>query len=62
MKHLRLAARVFIALAGMLSIAILTNSVSLLYSSATALRNEAEIAAVHLAELIAGTFADMGEI
>ena len=62
MKHLRLAARVFIALAGMLSIAILTNSASLLYSSATALRNEAEIAAVHLAELIAGTFADMGEI
>ena len=28
----------------------------------TALRNESEIAAVHLAELVSGTFADMGEI
>ena len=62
MIHRRLAARMFIALAGLLSIAILTTSVTLLYNSATALRNEAENAAVHLAELVSGTFADMGEI
>ena len=62
MKGLRLAVRVFIALAGLLSVAILTTSATLLYNSGTALRDEAEIAAVHLAELISGTFAEMGEI
>ena len=62
MKGLRLAARVFVALAGLLSVAILTTSATLLYNSATALRDEAEIAAVHLAELISDTFAEMGEI
>ena len=62
MKGLRLAIRVFIALAGLLSVAILTTSATLLYNSGTALRDEAEIAAVHLAELISGTFAEMGEI
>ena len=62
MKRLRLAARVFIALAGILTVTILTTSATLLYNSATALRDEAEAAAVHLAELLSGSFAEMGEI
>ncbi len=62
MKGFTLAARVFIALAGLLSVAILTTSATLLYNSATALRDEAEIAAVNLAELISEQYAEMGEI
>ena len=37
MKRLRLAARVFIALAGILTVTVLTTSATLLYNSATAL-------------------------
>ena len=62
MKRLRLAARVFIALAGILTVAVLTTSATLLYNTASALRDEAEAAAVHLAELLSGSFAEMGEI
>ena len=62
MKRLRLAARVFIALAGILTVTVLTTSATLLYNSATALRDQAEAAAVHLAELLSGSFAEMGEI
>ena len=62
MKRFRLAARVFIALAGILTVTVLTTSATLLYNSASALRDEAEAAAVHLAELLSGSFAAMGEI
>ena len=62
MKKFSLAARVFVALAGLLSVAILATSATLLYNSATALRDEAEIAAVNLAELISDQYAEMGEI
>ena len=62
MKRFSLAARVFVALAGLLSVAILATSATLLYNSATALRDEAEIAAVNLAELISDQYAEMGEI
>lgn len=62
MQRLRLAARVFIALAGILTVAVLTTSATLLYNTASALRDEAEAAAVHLAELLSGSFAEMGEI
>ena len=62
MKRLRLAARVFIALAGILTVTVLTTSATLLYNTASALRDEAESAAVHLAELLSGSFAAMGEI
>ena len=62
MKRFGLAARVFIALAGILTVTVLTTSATLLYNSASALRNEAEAAAVHLAELLSGSFAAMGEI
>ncbi|MCY4588173.1 MAG: SpoIIE family protein phosphatase [Bryobacterales bacterium] len=62
MKRLRLAARVFIALAGILTVTVLTTSATLLYNTASALRDEAEAAAVHLAELLSGSFAEMGEI
>jgi sigma-B regulation protein RsbU (phosphoserine phosphatase) len=53
---------VFIALAGILTVAVLTTSATLLYNTASALRDEAEAAAVHLAELLSGSFAEMGEI
>ncbi len=62
MERLSLAARVFIALAVLLTITVLAMSATLLYNSATALRDEAEAAAVHLAELLSGSFAEMGEI
>ena len=61
-KRLSLAARVFIALAVLLTVTIVVTSASLLYNSAVALRDEAEAAAVHLAELLSGSFAEMGEI
>ena len=62
MKRLRLAARVFIALAALLTVTVLVTSATLLYNSATALRDEAETAAVHLVELLSGSFAEIGEI
>ena len=62
MKRLRLAARVFIVLAALLALTVLTMSATLLYNSAVALRDEAEAAAVHLAELLSGSFAEVGEI
>ena len=62
MKRLRLAARVFIALAALLTVTVLATSATLLYNSATALRDEVETAAVHLVELLSGSFAEIGEI
>ncbi len=61
-KTLRLAARVFIALAGLLSVAILVTSATLLYNAATALRDEAELNTVVMAELLADGYADIGGI
>ncbi len=61
-KGLRLAARGFLALAALLTVTITATSATMLYNSAIALRDEAEAAAIHLAELLAASFADMGEI
>ena len=61
-KGLRLAVRGFLALAALLTVTITTTSATMLYNSAIALRDEAEAAAVHLAELLSASFADMGEI
>ena len=61
-KGLRLAVRGFLALAALLTVTITATSVTMLYNSAVALRDEAEAAAVHLAELLSASFADMGEI
>ena len=62
MKPLRLAARVFIALAALLTVTVIAISTTLLYNSATVLRDQAEAAAVDLAEILAGNFAEVGEI
>ena len=61
-KGLRLAVRGFLALAALLTVTITTTSATMLYNSAVALRDEAEAAAVHLAELLSASFADIGEI
>ena len=61
-KGLRLAVRGFLALAALLTVTITATSATMLYNSAVALRDEAEAAAVHLAELLSASFADMGEI
>ena len=61
-KGLRLAVRGFLALAALLTVTITTTSATMLYNSAIALREEAEASAVHLAELLSASFADMGEI
>ena len=61
-EGLSLAARGFIALAGLLTVTITATSATMLYNSAIALRDEAEAAAVHLSELLSASFADMGEI
>ena len=61
-KGLSLAVRGFLALAGLLTVTITATSATMLYNSAIALRDEAEAAAVHLAELLSASFADMGEI
>ena len=60
--RVRLAARVFLALALLLTVTITATSATLLYNAATALRDEAEAAAVHLAEILSASFAEMGEI
>ena len=57
-----LAVRVFIVLSTLLVIAITATSATLLFNSANTLRDEAEASAVRLAELLADTYADMGEI
>jgi sigma-B regulation protein RsbU (phosphoserine phosphatase) len=61
-KGLRLAVRGFLALAALLTVTITTTSATMLYNSAVALRDEAEASAVHLAELLSASFADLGDI
>ncbi len=61
-RGLRLAVRGFLALAALLTVTITTTSATMLYNSAVALRDEAEAAAVNLAELLSTSFADIGEI
>ena len=61
-KGLRLAVRGFLALAALLTVTITATSATMLYNSAIALRDEAEAAAVHLAELLSASFADIGDI
>ena len=58
----KLAVRVFLVLSALLVVAITATSATLLYNSANILRDEAEVNAVRLAELIADTYAEMGEI
>ena len=60
--RLRLAVRGFLAMAILLAITITATSTTQLYNSATALRAEAEQSAVNLSELLASSFAEMGEI
>ena len=57
-----LAVRVFVVLAALLVVAITATSATLLYNSANTLRDEAEANAVRLAELLADSYAEMGEI
>ena len=58
----QLAVRVFFVLSALLVIAITATSATLLYNSANTLRDEAEANAVRLAELLADSYAEMGEI
>ena len=60
--RVRLAVRVFLAFAVLLAVTITATSATLLYNSSIALRDEAEAAAVHLAEILSASFAEMGEI
>ena len=60
--RMRLAVRGFLALAVLLAVTITATSATLLYNAATVLRDEAEGAATHLAELLSASFAEMGEI
>ena len=62
MQGLRLAVRGFLALAALLTITITATSATMLYNAATALRDEAEAAAVDLAEIVSATFAAVGEV
>ena len=62
MKRLRLAPRVFIATSALLIVTVLATSVTLLYQTSIALRDEAREYAVQLADLLAANFADKGEI
>ena len=57
-----LAVRVFVVLSALLVVAITATSATLLYNSANTLRDEAEANAVRLAELLADSYAEMGEI
>ena len=61
-RQVRLAVRGFIALAVLLAVTITATSATLLFNAATALRDEAEGAAIHLVELLSASFAEMGEI
>ena len=61
-RQVRLAVRGFLALAVLLAVTITATSATMLYNSATALRNEAEGSAIHLVELLSASFAEMGEI
>ncbi len=60
--RLRLAVRGFLALSLLLAVTIVATSATLLYNSATALRDEAEAAAVDQLELLSASYAEMGEI
>ncbi len=62
MKRLRLAPRVFIATSALLLVTVLATSVTLLYQTSTALRDEAQQYSEQLAGLLASNFADKGEI
>ena len=62
MQGLRLAVRGFLALAALLTITITATSATMLYNAATALRDEAEAAAVNLVEIVSATFAAVGEV
>ena len=60
--RLRLAVRGFLAAALLLAITITATSTTQLYNTAIALREEAEANAVNLSELLAASFAEIGEI
>ena len=60
--RLRLAVRGFLAAAVLLTVTITATSTTQLYNTAIALREEAEASAVNLSELLAASFAEIGEI
>ena len=59
---MRLAVRVFLVMAALLSITVIATSATMLYNSALALREEAQITAVQTVELLSTEFAEIGEI
>ena len=59
---MRLAVRVFFAMAALLGITVIATSATMLYNSALALREEAQITAVQTVELLSTEFAEIGEI
>ena len=59
---MRLAMRVFIGMAALLGITVITTSATMLYNNATALREEVQIAAIQTVELLSTEFAEIGEI
>ena len=59
---MRLPVRVFLVMAALLGIAVVTTSATMLYRSALALQEEVQIAAIQTVELLSTEFAGIGEI
>ena len=59
---MRLPVRVFLAMAALLGITVITTSATMLYRSAKALQEEVQITAVQTVELLSTEFAEIGEI
>ena len=59
---MRLPVRVFLVMAALLGITVLTISATMLYRSAQALQKEVQIAAIQTVELLSAEFAEIGEI
>ena len=60
--RMRLAVRVFLAMAALLGITVIATSATMLYRNAKALQEEAQITAVQTVELLSTEFAEIGEI
>lgn len=59
---MRLPVRVFLVMAALLGITVITISATMLYRSAHALQEEVQIAAIQTVELLSAEFAEIGEI
>ena len=59
---MKLPVRVFLAMAALLSIAVIATSATMLYNHAQALREEVQTAAMQTVELLSTEFAEIGEI